>query len=137
MFSCCFGRSSCRDRLGRLQGWESVCWCVMGIPLLEKSYVFAIFHFQVLVVFHSHPIWIFEFGTFHFIRAKSAIHEIPTNPKVYMPIFTSNNMVINCFHIGSYTFCSISVISSRVDSWSTFWQVHNRKKYCNPFGILD
>ena len=31
-----------RDHLGRMQGWESVCWGVLGIPLFENESVTSI-----------------------------------------------------------------------------------------------
>ena len=39
-----------RDHPGRVQGWESVCWGVLGIPLFENKLHFFKFHVCFLFI---------------------------------------------------------------------------------------
>ena len=53
------------DHLGRVQGWESVYWGVLGIPLLgnKKGFLGLAFWFLVCVLWFSVPgLWIMVYG---------------------------------------------------------------------------
>ena len=78
-----------RDRPGLVQGWESVCWGVLGIPLLENQKIQICFMFYLLIVlifydFICSLYFIFTFigrFVFRFLFSNMSVHEFSKNIK--------------------------------------------------------
>ena len=93
------------DHPGLVQGWESACYGVLGIPLLENErdrlvlilhalYFFSFFvciFVVVIVVFMFY--WLCTIPIF-FLRifSKNGIHEVSHFAILYVLIFTKNNI---------------------------------------------
>ena len=88
------GSNRLRDHPGRVQGWESVCWGVLGIPLLENEKYLKC-HYVLLsclcVRFFSFHVWfycyvyVFIFSFCSFLFSKMSVHWFSKNSTFRCP----------------------------------------------------